>query len=225
MTWRPTVVDIVGRFTEASNATMLATTDDGISVVYKPRSGEQPLWDFPAGTLADREVLSHSIDSSLGFGLVPETVLAGGPHGDGAVQRFVEHDAGWGVRARAHYGDAVLWPVAVLDLVVNNADRKLGHILSTPGGLAAVDHGLTFHADDKLRTVLWAFAGRALPDRYITSLRRLRRDLDGGLGNEARAVLTAGELQALIARVDGLLSDPTHPFPPQDRPPLPWPPY
>ena len=225
MSWRPTVVDIVGTFTEASNATLLATTDDGTSVVYKPRSGERPLWDFPAGSLADREVLSHWIDRSLGFGLVPETVLAGGPLGEGAVQRFVAHEARWDPLTSAGRGDAVLWPVAVLDLVANNADRKLGHILKTPEGLASVDHGLTFHEDDKLRTVLWAFAGRQIPDRYLGSLRRLRRDLDDELGDDVAPMLAAQELEALVTRIDDLLANPVHPLPPGDRPPLPWPPY
>ncbi len=226
MAWKPAIDELVGRFASASNATLLATTGDGDLVVYKPARGERPLWDFPRETLAMREVLTYRVSAALGFDLVPETTLGEGPLGPGSIQRFVEHDAEYDAVGDVRAADPALWPCAVLDVVCNNADRKLGHILRDPAGrLHAIDHGLTFHPEDKLRTVLWVFAGRPLPPAALEGLDALRSALDGSLGQEVGEALGARSLEALQGRVARLRRHGVHPEPPDHRPPLPWPPY
>jgi hypothetical protein len=223
--WRPRITDVVGRFAAASNATLLATTGTGETVIYKPVAGERPLHDFPLGTLAMREVVTYLIDQTLGFGLVPRTAMGEGPYGPGAVQQYVEHDEGFDPLPLVRSADPGLWPMAVLDLVCNNADRKLGHVLRLGDTLVAVDHGLTFHTEDKLRTVLWAFAGEPIPAPLLPALEVLEKALSGEVGASVAERLTSAELGALQTRVRGLLADPVHPDPPTDRPPIPWPPY
>jgi hypothetical protein len=223
--WEPRIAEVVGRFADASNATLLATTDTGERVIYKPTAGEQPLWDFPYESLAIREVLTYEVAAAMGLDIVPQTVIAGGPYGPGAVQRFIDEDPGFDPVALARRGDDGLWPVAVLDVVTNNADRKLGHLLGSSSGLRAIDHGLTFHPEDKLRTVLWAFAGKRIPEPLILALARLQEAVEGALGRRIRAELGRTELRALRWRIEELLGDPVHPEPPADRPPIPWPPY
>lgn len=224
--WAPHVVSVEGRFVNASNATLLGTTDAGEPVVYKPVAGERPLWDFPPESLAVREVLTYEIDRSLGFGLVPETALGTGLYGPGSVQRFVDVDEDFDALPLVTEPDTALWPVAVLDLIVNNADRKIGHILrSSSGALVAIDHGLTFHADEKLRTVMWGFAGRPIPPTLLQAVARLESRLDAEVGARVADLLSRSELAALRRRVDRLLGTPLHPEPPEDRPALPWPPY
>jgi len=224
--WQPTVVSIEGRFVSASNATLLGTTADGESVVYKPVAGEQPLWDFAPSTLARREVLTYEVSEALALGLVPETAMGDGVYGPGSVQRYVEVDEGFDPFQMVRRGDDRLWPMAVLDVVCNNADRKLGHILRRRDGtLMAIDHGLTFHPEDKLRTVLWVFAERPLPDRLV---RVLEEFLANGADELAHRVLTslgATEAHAFRARVAALVRDLRHPPPPVDRPAVPWPAY
>jgi uncharacterized repeat protein (TIGR03843 family) len=225
MVWEPHVAEIVGRFVDASNATLLGTTEEGEEVVYKPTRGERPLWDFELETLAAREVLTYEVDSALGFGIVPETVLGDGPFGPGSIQRFVAHDVNFDAQPLARHGAPSLWPIAVLDVVTNNADRKFGHILSTADGLKAIDHGLTFHPEEKLRTVLWVFAGRRLPKPSLAALERLVVACDGPLGRRVTTLLGRDEQKALRARSAALLARGVHPDPPFDRPPIPWPPY
>ena len=223
--WQPVITEVVGRFVDASNATLLAHTAEGNRVVYKPTAGERPLWDFPIETLAAREVLTYEVSAALGFDLVPETVLGDGPFGVGAIQRFVDLDPEFDPVALVQSGSADLWPLAVLDVVTNNADRKLGHIISDGERLLGIDHGLTFHPDDKLRTVLWGFSGQPLPTRLIDALALLQESLADGLGDRIEDLLGEHERRVLGDRVGALLADPVHPDPPTDRPPLPWPPY
>ena len=219
------VAEIVGRFAGATNTTLLGRTADGGLVVYKPVAGARPLWDFDAATLAAREVLAHRLAGALGFdGLVPETEAGDGPLGPGAVQRYVDADPGYDPLPALRTGDPALWPVALLDLVANNADRKAGHLLAEGGALRAIDHGLTFHPRPKLRTVLWAFAGRALPPGMVEALGRLGGAL-GPLLQEVEAALGPAEAAALQQRVADLAAHPVHPEPPDDRPPIPWPPF
>lgn len=194
-------------------------------MIYKPVAGERPLSDFPSGTLAMREVVTYLIDQTLGFGLVPRTTMGDGPYGPGAVQRYVAHDAGFDPLPLVRAAHPVLWPMAILDLVCNNADRKLGHVLRLGDSMVAVDHGLTFHTEDKLRTVLWGFAGLPFPPSLVGALEVLGIALAADLGTSIAERLTPAELGALQNRVNGLLADPVHPDPPTDRPPLPWPPY
>ncbi len=223
--WAPDIGEVVGRFRRASNATFLARTVTGDLVIYKPTAGERPLWDFPPDTLAAREALTYEVSEALGFGVVPETVLGDGPLGPGSIQRFVEVDDDFEPVELLAGPDPVLWPVAVLDLVANNADRKAGHLMRAGGRVFGVDHGLTFHPDEKLRTVLWNFAGARLPGEHVDALRRLAGELDGPLGGRIAGLIGRAAATATVSRVAALLAHPVHPEPPEDRPALPWPPY
>lgn len=223
--WRPEIAEVVGRFVDASNATLLATTNEGEPVVYKPTAGERPLWDFPVETLAAREVLTYEVAQAMGYDIVPETMLGDGPYGVGSIQRFVDLDESFDPFALLESDPGQLWSMAVLDIVTNNADRKLGHIISDGARLLGIDHGLTFHADEKLRTVLWVFSGQPLPESERKGLELLDAELGGELGDRVVDLLGAEERRALQDRVDQLIANPVHPNPPHDRPPLPWPPY
>jgi len=194
--------------------------------VYKPERGENPLWDFAWRTLAAREVLTYEVATGLGLDLVPETVLADGPFGPGSAQRFVEEDFDFDPRSLfTPRLDSRLWPVAVIDLVCNNADRKIGHVIhdKTADRLWAIDHGLTFHADPKLRTVLWGFAGEPIPAPLLEALGGLRTRLTSALSTRVAELLSEDEAVSLSARVEDLISAPVHPYPPADRPAVPWP--
>jgi uncharacterized repeat protein (TIGR03843 family) len=219
------VTEIIGRFVSASNVTLLGMSG-GTKVVYKPTAGNRPLWDFDVTTLAIREVLTYRMSEVMGLAIVPETVLGDGPLGPGAVQCFVDEDDGADPVEMIRSSDPGLWPVAVLDLVANNADRKAGHLLAerATGRLYAIDHGLTLHPDDKLRTVLWGFAGHAIPDPLVSAVRNLGGALRNDLGDELERGLGPAETAALEVRVAELLAHPVHPDPPNHRPPIPWPP-
>ena len=222
--WKPEITEVLGVFRRASNATLLALTARGEKVIYKPTAGQQPLWDFDASTLAAREWLTYEASETLGIGVVPETTLGSGPMGPGSIQRYVEPDLNVDLVDLVNRSDPRLWPVAVLDIVTNNADRKLGHLLpDSAGDVWAIDHGLTFHADEKHRTVLWSFAGRRVPDELMSGLHALQSGLAGDLGAALESELDAHEADACRRRVEELLADPVHPAPPDDRPPLPWP--
>jgi hypothetical protein len=223
--WVPEIAEVVGRFIDASNATLLATTATGEKVVYKPTAGERPLWDFPIETLAAREVLTYEVAMALGFDVVPETVLGDGPYGPGSVQRFVEIDPTFDPVLAVQSAAATLWPIAVLDLVTNNADRKFGHVISDGVRLLGIDHGLTFHPEVKLRTVMWGFSEQPLPAAELAALARLGAALQDGLGKRVQELLGSEEERALETRVADLLQHPIHPTPPEDRPPVPWPPF
>jgi uncharacterized repeat protein (TIGR03843 family) len=248
-------LDVTGRIVDASNATLLCTVCcDGVSAecVYKPIRGERPLWDFPDGTLAGREVASWLLSEATGWSLVPPTVLRSGPLGPGMVQLWVdtkdEHglvdvvslDAvprGWRtvLRAQDRYGKPALLvhadtegmrQLAVLDVLLNNADRKGGHVLAGSGGTVyGVDHGICLHREDKLRTVLWGFLGEPLSAAALAVLRRMRAELDGRLGVALAEHLTRTELKALRERTDRLLATETFPAPRGTWPAIPWPPF
>lgn len=220
------LVAVTGHMPHASNTTVLAIDQAGDRWVYKPERGENPLWDFAPGTLAAREVLTYEVASALGLDLVPETVLAEGPFGPGSAQRFIDEDFDFDPRPLfSPRLDPRLWPVAVLDLVCNNADRKVGHLIREriSERLWAIDHGLTFHAAPKLRTVLWGFSGQALPLPLLEAVKRLRASLMEGLTDRVADLLSTAEAAALAERVNLLLADPVHPPPPADRPAVPWP--
>ena len=217
---------VAGRFVEASNATLLGDTAEGLKVVYKPVAGAAPLWDFDAATLAAREVWTYRIAQVMGLDIVPRTAMGDGLYGPGAVQLFVDAVADDAVIAMINRADSALWPFALLDAVINNADRKAGHVLrDTKSRLWGIDHGLTFHAEDKLRTVLWGFAGETIPGDLLPGLRQLGSQLDADLGNDFGTAFSAAELAALRLRVARLLESGCHPEPPEDRPAIPWPPY
>ncbi|WP_217248253.1 SCO1664 family protein [Streptomyces sp. AC602_WCS936] len=245
-----------GRIRDASNAALYCTvTHEGreAACIYKPVAGERPLWDFPDGTLAQREVAAYEVSEATGWGLVPPTVLRDGPYGEGMVQLWIEAvpetellalvdteepGPGWKAVALAEVGegrtallvhadDERLRRLAVLDAVINNADRKGGHLLPAAGErLYGIDHGVTFHAEDKLRTLLWGWAGDPLTGEALTALNALREALkDGGaLATRLGALITPAELAATRTRVDALLTSGKHPEPGGEWPAIPWPP-
>jgi hypothetical protein len=222
-------LSIEGRVVDASNATFYCgVTADGqtAACVYKPIAGERPLWDFPDGTLAEREVAAYEVSAALGSRVVPPTVLRDGPAGPGMVQLWIDVDETVNIARFMRRRDLeALRDIAVFDAVVNNADRKGGHLLPTEAGhVYGVDHGLTFNVDDKLRTVLWQWAGARLPGPARESLRRLRSDLDADLGERLGELLTRRELRRTMGRVDQLLAAGRHPEPNGDWPAIPWPP-
>jgi uncharacterized repeat protein (TIGR03843 family) len=224
-------LDVVGRLVEASNATLFCgVTLDGVTAacVYKPVAGERPLWDFPDGTLAAREAATWEVSDATPWDLVPPTVLRNGPYGPGACQLWVEVDEAVDVVALSRSRHPDLPHMVVLDAVVNNADRKGGHLLPRPDGrVQGVDHGVTFSIEDKLRTVLWQWRGRPLPPEAIEVLHRLEADLEPGgvLRGRLAGLLTEGEVRALVARVTRLLAAQRYPHPSDEWPALPWPPF
>ncbi|PSL39169.1 putative repeat protein (TIGR03843 family) [Labedella gwakjiensis] len=243
-------LELTGRITTASNATFLGTIGD-TSVVYKPIAGEKPLWDFPDETLAMREVAAYLVSESFGWNVVPRTWLRSGPLGMGMVQLWQEADPeqdavdlvlaeempddGWchvfdghdeedRVVSLIHEDTAPLRRMAVFDTVVNNADRKGAHILAMPGGHRhGVDHGLTFHEEPKLRTVLWGWLGESLTADELAGLDRVLEDLYGALGDELAGLLTIAETDALAARIEALRSTAVFPAPTGHMPAFPWP--
>ena len=248
-------MELEGRLVEASNTTLRARIAlDGLQArcVYKPVRGERPLWDFPDGTLAGREVSAYLLAAATGWDLVPPTVLRDGPMGPGACQLWIDEPddgesllgfvpaddvpTGWhrimGARDRtgapyvlAHADDPRLSRLAVFDAVANNADRKGGHILSTVDGeVYGVDHGLCFNVEEKLRTILWGWTGDPLPEPAVDVLRELRSSLAGPLGAALAQHLTGAEVARVGTRVDALLAARHFPAPSDDWPAVPWPP-
>ncbi len=222
-------LSVEGRLVDASNATLycaVATNGLTAACVYKPVAGERPLWDFPDGTLAEREVAAYEVSARTGWRVVPPTVLRDGPAGCGMVQLWIDEDEKTDVVRLIRRGDsAALRRIAVLDAVINNADRKGGHLVPVPDGhVYGVDHGVSFHVEDKLRTVLWQWAGDLLPDDVVDVLVELRAELDRDLGETLRGLLTTREVRRTIRRVDDLLALGRHPEPSGDWPAVPWPP-
>lgn len=241
-----------GRVLPASNATFVGQID-AVKVVYKPVAGEKPLWDFPDGTLARREVAAYVISESLGWNLVPPTWLREGPFGPGMVQLWRQPDAGqdavtliaqdempehgWchifdGLDAQdnpvslIHEDSPVLRRMAVFDAIVNNADRKGGHVLEMPDGHRhGIDHGLTFHGEPKLRTVLWGWLGEDLHADELAGVQRVSSALVGDLGEKLSGLLSEDEIAALSARCVQLLRAARFPAPEGGMPPIPWPPF
>jgi uncharacterized repeat protein (TIGR03843 family) len=247
-------IEVQGRLVDASNATLfcsIAAHGVNAECVYKPISGERPLWDFPDGTLAGREVATYLVSQAGGFGVVPPTVLRPGPFGPGMVQLWVdtkESDdlvnvvepdqvpGGWKVVLHAHdrFGEpAVLTHadqagiklMAALDVVVNNADRKGGHVLhGTDGHVYGVDHGICLHTEPKLRTVLWGFLGEDLPAEAVAALQRLRDELGGpDLPETLGEHITRREIAALRRRTQKLLATNVYPEPGGEWRAIPWP--
>lgn len=223
--------ELQGQFLSGSNYTFLGDLAHGdlkFQVVYKPVRGEQPLWDFPHGSLSRREVAAYLTSESLGWDLVPPTVLRKeGPLGPGSLQYYVEHDP------NDHYfnfGDQDrqrLRPVVVFDLILNNADRKGGHILrDTQDHLWLIDHGLCFHAEEKLRTVVWDFSGEEIPRELMASVSELIDQLKEGerLQVQLLQYLRSGEVSAMLGRARRLCETGRFPSPPSSRRSYPWPP-
>jgi len=261
---------VEGRLTDASNATLYCIAvlkrdagagkgdaDDDtqsqstVTCVYKPIAGESPLWDFPDGTLAAREVAAYEVSAALGWDLVPDTLLRDGPYGLGMCQRWIDVEDesrlltvftgdvrrddldGWcpimsvalddgenGVIA--HRDDETLRRIALFDAVINNADRKGGHLLpGLDGRIYAIDHGVSFHVEDKLRTLLWGFADRQFTEAESTDLKRIRED--AALAERITTLLSAPETAAFHERIEALLRARRFPNPGGRRRPVPWP--
>jgi len=190
--------------------------------VYKPSKGEQPLWDFPESTLALREVAAYIISESLGFHIVPFTILrADGPYGAGSLQQFIDYDPDYHYFNFSHDDKQLLKPVVLFDLLCNNADRKGGHVFfeNDTHKLFAIDHGICFHEDDKLRTVLWDFGGQKIPDELLARL-----FLNSKLLTDLEPYLNPRETSALCARAESILKRGIFPRQPRDRRAMPWPP-
>jgi uncharacterized repeat protein (TIGR03843 family) len=245
-----------GRIRDASNAALYCTvTHEGreATCIYKPVAGERPLWDFPDGTLAQREVAAYEVSEATGWDLVPATVLRDGPYGEGMCQLWIEAmpgaellalvdgeepEPGWKAIGLAEVGegktallvhadDERLRRLSVLDAVINNADRKGGHLLPAAGDrLYAIDHGVTFNVENKLRTLLWGWAGEPLTGEAVEVLKGLRDSLgEGGpLSGRLSGLITAAEVDATRARVEALLTSGRHPEPSGEWPAIPWPP-
>ncbi len=250
---------VVGRIPAASNVTLVCEArlgDDAVRCVYKPVRGERPLWDFPDGTLAGREVASFLVSEQLGWGVVPPTVLRDGPFGPGMVQRWVDavdNDTGSGHRlglvdlvspdrlpdgfravlraldgtgaevVLVHADDPRLFRMAVLDVALNNADRKGGHALEgADGRVYGVDHGICLHTEPKLRTVLWGWTGETVPEHLLADLADYAGRFRGAPADQLAEHLTDAEIEALAGRVEVLLETRTMPRPPGHRP-IPWP--
>jgi len=223
-------LEIAGRLVEASNATLYCTVTDQDSraaCVYKPVAGERPLWDFPHGTLAGRELAAYQVSRASGWDIVPPTVYRDGPFGPGMCQLWIDSDPAVDLLALARSGSHQgLRAMAVFDAVINNADRKIGHLLPTPEGhLYGCDHGVSFAQEYKLRTVLWQWRGNPLTEEAVQALERISEQLERGeLATELSQWLTADEVAAARIRVEELLSHRVHPYPPEDWPAVPWPP-
>ena len=221
-------IKISGRLVDASNATLFGScTHDGneLSVIYKPIAGERPLWDFADGNLASREYASYLLSELIGWNLIPVTVLRDGPFGEGMVQQWIDIDEDVDLALFYRTDDARLRKLALFDAIINNTDRKIGHLLPTKDGrVLGCDHGVTFHEEDKLRTVLWQWANLPLTDYEKSDLAQLLDHLN--LRNtEIPHLVTESEYQALIERVERLLSSGEFPAPSEDWPAVPWPPF
>jgi uncharacterized repeat protein (TIGR03843 family) len=226
---REGAIDLEGRMLDASNVTLVGTVrtaDLAAECVYKPVAGERPLWDFPDGTLAGREISAFLVSEATGWRVVPPTVLREGPFGPGMVQLWIDGDETVDLAAFVRRDDPALRRMAVFDAVVNNADRKGGHIIPMPGGhVYGVDHGICFSVDPKLRTLLWRWAGTPLTAGAVEVLERLSDDLRDDLGEQLHEHLTRREVRCTQQRVDELLRTGRHPEPSGEWPALPWPPF
>ena len=218
---------VTGRLIDASNASLYAIAElDDVEMVciYKPIAGERPLWDFPDGCLAHREFAAYIVSEHLGFHVVPLTVLRDGPYGKGMAQEWIDIDESIDLAQFFSSDHSALRSMALFDAVVNNTDRKIGHLLPVNDEIVyGCDHGVTFHVEDKLRTVLWQWAGESLRDDEIQLLQRAGDSLNGELRVQLEQLLTADETDALEMRVNRLLNQGCFPHPSPDWPAVPWP--
>ena len=218
---------VTGRLIDASNASLYAIAElDDVEMVciYKPIAGERPLWDFPDGCLAHREFAAYIVSEHLGFHVVPLTVLRDGPYGKGMAQEWIDIDESIDLAQFFSSDHSALRSMALFDAVVNNTDRKIGHLLPVNDEIVyGCDHGVTFHVEDKLRTVLWQWAGESLRDDEIQLLQRAGDSLNGELRVQLEQLLTADEIDALEMRVNRLLNLGCFPHPSPDWPAVPWP--
>lgn len=220
-----------GRISWGSNYTLLGRVCDGGEVsqpvVYKPRRGERPLWDFPRGSLYQRERAAYLVSEALGWGLIPLTIVRDGPYGIGMVQRFIEHDPDvhyFVIQEEVRFAQSFR-QMALLDFVINNADRKGGHVLlDEEERVWAIDHGVCFHTEPKLRSVIWEFAGLGLNKSEIEGLNLLKSKIGHSYFADALLeLLSESELDAILSRTKWLLQNKQFPLPGAERH-YPWPP-
>ena len=221
-------LQVTGRLVDASNATLYASctyAEKSIPVIYKPVAGERPLWDFPDGNLAQREFAAYRISELGKFSVVPPTVLRDGPFGVGMVQQWIDIDEEVDLAEFYRTDDPRLRKMALFDAVINNTDRKIGHLLPTvEGDLRGCDHGVTFHEEDKLRTVLWQWADKPLTEEEKAILQDLLQVLQKD-PTEILELITEDEFDALVMRIQRLLEQERFPSPSEDWPAVPWPPF
>ena len=219
---------VTGRLVDASNATLFGSItheDQSMDVIYKPIAGERPLWDFPDGTLADREYAAFLLSNLAGFNCVPPTILREGPAGLGMVQLWIDIDESIDLAQFFGSDEPSLRNLAIFDACINNTDRKIGHLLPEESGhLFACDHGVTFHVEDKLRTVLWQWAGDSLTDAELEKLKKLA-DLVKSHEELFLTHITHDEFVALVKRIERLLTSGVMPLPSDEWPAIPWPAY
>lgn len=215
-------IRILGRITDASNATLLAEIE-GHKVVYKPIAGERPLWDFPTGNLASREYAAYLMSETLDFHIVPPTVLRDGPYGPGMVQLWCDPDEEIDVVQFSQSDHALIRAMTLFDVLINNGDRKFGHILPvSQNELKGCDHGVTFNVENKLRTVLWQYAGSPFDEQEIFTLQAAIEVFEGEILEE---LISQEERESSIVRVRDYMEDGRFPFPSEEWPAIPWPPF
>ena len=220
-------LQVTGRLVDASNATLYATATRGahsLVCIYKPIAGERPLWDFPDGCLAHREYAAFVVSEFLGLNLVPLTILRDGPYGPGMVQQWIDIDEGIDLSQFFSTDHPRLRAMALFDAIINNTDRKIGHLLPLDQErVLGCDHGVTFHSEDKLRTVLWQWAGESFNADEIKVLEIARTQINEDLGDLLAPLLTEIEIRQIARRVSDLLDSGTFPLPNPDWPAVPWP--
>lgn len=220
---------VTGRLVDASNATLFGEIKVGgksFNCIYKPVTGERPLWDFPDGTLANREYAAYLISEAMQLNCVPPTLLREGPFGFGMVQLWIEIDEEVDLAELYRKDLTDLRNLALFDVIINNTDRKIGHLLPTPEGhIYGCDHGVTFHSEDKLRTVLWQWEQLPLLASELTTLKLLHTELEGKTGVIIQDLITQEEFRALGLRVLRLQAMKVFPSPSPDWPAVPWPPF
>ena len=218
-------LQVEGRFVDASNATLFAKCvmgEEEVAVIYKPIAGERPLWDFPDGNLAQRELAAYLLSEALEMHLVPFTIMRDGTFGPGMVQEWIEIDEELDVVELTSSANERIRQMALFDAIINNTDRKYGHILPTKdGAIYGCDHGVTFHTDPKLRTVIWQFAGQQFSASELQVLRSARELAQ----RSTEGLISPAEVSALKSRIEDLLATGTFPEPSEDWPAVPWPPF
>jgi uncharacterized repeat protein (TIGR03843 family) len=220
-------LSVTGRLVDASNATLYATASlngQTVTCIYKPIAGERPLWDFADGCLAHREFASYLVSHHLGFNLVPVTILRDGPYGSGMVQEWIDIDESIDLAQFFSTDHPQLRSMALFDAIINNTDRKIGHLLPVDDQqIFGCDHGVTFHQEDKLRTVLWQWANEPFSQSELLILQTALTELEGALGAMLAPLLTVVEIEETTRRVSRLLATGTFPLPNPDWPAVPWP--
>lgn len=218
---------VTGRLVDASNATLFAHVvfdQSEVLCIYKPIAGERPLWDFIDGYLAHRELAAFEVSRNTGWNIVPYTILREGPYGVGMVQEWISIDKNIDLSELFSQDHPRLRVMALFDAVINNTDRKIGHLLPVNSDIVyGCDHGVTFHSEDKLRTVLWQWAGEELFEEEISQLSELRNQIDGDFGKILATLLTQTEIWAMKNRIQKLLDTGIFPEPNPNWPAVPWP--